>query len=214
MTFLQKKKLIPTGIFSEQVPNSVASMSNFLLLQSQNKLDSSPLSSPVHASLLNNSNLNTAQLYSSSPTTIVVASNANSTAGLLHGSILNQAQTMNHTGLLNNSNTSSLHSAHGALNFAQQATTSPLSLTSTASSSLAITAPLHSISTNQPPATIHQTPFVHLSQLNQQQQQYSTTSNFYYSTLQPANRRVRVISNNLNGLTTIDDLNMHMHTDV
>lgn len=195
------------------MPNSIASMSNFLLLQqSQNKLDNSPLSSPVHTSLLNN-NLNTAHLYSSSSpsSTIIVASNANSTAGLLQGStILNQAQAINHSNLLNNSQTSSIHSAYGALNFAQQSTP-PLSLASTASSSLAITAPLHSTTTQQSTNISHQTPFVHLSQLNQQQQQYSP-SNFYYSTLQPANRRVRVISNNLNGLTTIDDL--HMHTDV
>lgn len=34
----------------------------------------------------------------------------------------------------------------------------------------------------------------------------------YYGTLQPPNRRVRVYSNNLNGLVTMDDL--HMHTDV
>ena len=176
------------------MPNSaVSSMGNFLLLQqAQNKLDSSPLHSPVHNLFAsNNNNLNTAQLYSSSPSSVQCPSLTSTTI------------VVNQTGLLNSSNNSML-SAYGPLNFTQQSTP-PLSLASTASS-LAITAPLHT--TNQ--SSAHQTPFVHLSQLNNQQQ-YST-SNYYYSTLQPANRRVRVISNNLNGLTTIDDL--HMHTDV
>lgn len=201
------------------MPNSVASMSNFLLLQqSQNKLDNSPLNSPIHSGLFTN-NLNTAQLYSSSPssitcpslasTTIVVASNANSsTAGLLP--VLNQSQTLNHTaGLLNSSNTS-MHSAYGTLNAftSQQQIPPQLSLASTASSSLAITTPLQQSNNQQ--TTVQ--PFVHISQLNNQQQQQYSTPNYYYSTLQPSNRRVRVISNNLNGLTTIDDL--HMHTDV
>ena len=208
-------QLIPTGLFSEQVPN-------FLLLQSQNKLDSTPLHSPVHAGLFAspNNNLN-GQLYGSSPssitcpsqlasTTIVVASNANS-AGLLPGQLLSQAQTVNHAGLLNTSSNSSVHSAYTPLNFSQQSTQSPLSLTNSTASTLAITAPLYATNPQQQaPASLgHQQPFVHLSQLSNQQQQYSATSNYFYSTLQPANRRVRLISNNL---TTIDDL--HMHTDV
>lgn len=211
--------MIPTGLFSDQVPN-------FLLLQSQNKLDSTPLHSPVHAGLFSspNNGLNTAQLYSSSPSSItcpsqlasaaiVVASQANS-AGLLPGQLLNQAQaSLNHAGLLNTSSNSSVHSAYTPLNFSQQSTQSPLSLTNSTASTLAITAPLYA--NNPQTAGTHQAPFVHLSQLSnqqQQQQQYSASSNYFYSTLQPANRRVRVISNNLNGLTTIDDL--HMHTDV
>ena len=171
------------------MPNSIASMSNFLLLQQsqQNKLDNLPLNCPSALA---------------SATTIVVASNAaNSTAaGLLQGPTI-----LNHTtGLLSNPN-NSMHSAYSPLNFTNQQSTPPLSsLNSSTASSLAITAPLHNQATN---------PYVHLSQLNnQQQQQYSTSSNYFYSTLQPANRRVRLISNNLNGLTTIDDL--HMHTDV
>lgn len=217
---LKLAQLIPTGLFSDQVPN-------FLLLQSQNKLDSTPLHSPVHAGLFSspNNGLNTAQLYSSSPSSItcpsqlasaaiVVASQANS-AGLLPGQLLNQAQTgLSHAGLLNTSSNSSVHSAYTPLNFSQQSTQSPLSLTNSTASTLAITAPLYASNPQTAGSVAHQAPFVHLSQLSnqQQQQQYSASSNYFYSTLQPANRRVRVISNNLNGLTTIDDL--HMHTDV
>jgi hypothetical protein len=40
----------------------------------------------------------------------------------------------------------------------------------------------------------------------------TTGGSLFYGTLQPPNRRVRVFSNNLNGLITMDD--MHMHTDV